>query len=109
MEKELISRIFKGKIAIGFNTLGEINSFLKSIKQLGGKWIGGREIEYDEKDLDSKKPRRKLIVLYSDYTIANLSFQCFHYGIYPYIDYFKLNKNSNVKIIERLPNGMFNK
>ena len=90
MTKQDLDRVFNRGIVVTFNNRGEENSFLKEVKELGGKWFNGKEIKYNENALNSKaQPIAHKIAIDRNYQIGYVSAMCYHFGAYPTVQYHK--------------------
>ncbi len=89
MKKKDLQRAFNRRIVITFKAEGEILSFLKEIKSLGGKWFNGKKINVNEKWSNEFGLITDKLCVDKDFCISKISAMCYHFGAYPTIPYHK--------------------
>lgn len=68
-------------------TEGEVQQFFKDMKEMGGKWINGEEISYNEKLLASTKKVYVILRVRKSYLVSFVSHQIYCYTCYGEIKY----------------------
>lgn len=98
MTKRELDTAFNNGITVTFQTEGELNSFLRDMKEIGGTWVNGKEIIYDVNLLNSKKKSPTWWLTVSrDYRIAHLMAMLFCNFPFPSVPYSKFNTSFRTK------------